>query len=88
MAWHAKVETNPEIYDVVIVIWSDSDETEKLRVPISDEAAQHLYAALANHYKSPRPTGDMRILRELLDQERQRCDRLIEHLAAATRAAE
>lgn len=86
MAWRAQVVSDPEMYGVAITIGQDVGDglaVEPLRLP--DEAAQRLYAALASHYG---PASDVQMLRADLEQERQRTDRLIEHLAAATRASE
>jgi hypothetical protein len=86
MAWRTKVEADPEVYGVAITISQDIGDgiaVEPLRIP--DEAAQALYVALAERYG---PATDVRMLRADLDWERQRTDRLIEHLAAATRSSE
>lgn len=88
MAWRATIEADPEVCGVVITIGPDGGDgptAETLRLPVPDEAAQTLYKALASHYGS---ASDVRMLRADLEQERQRTDRLIEHLAAAARASE
>lgn len=104
MAWRAQVDSDFARRGVAITIGYDVDDDGMVVVqPLSlqvkretlgaslepslrleDEAGRALYEALSRYYGS----GDVLTLRALLDQERQRCDRLIEHLAAAARAAE